>query len=72
MISIDVTKCHTCQFPAIYHEIINYTNRENKCPMCENVINPQLLEKLDDPITYLKSRKVASLDMFQKEINKDI
>ena len=72
MIALDVTKCPGCQFPAIYHEFVNYTTKENKCPMCEITVNPQTLEKLDDPIVYLKSRNVASLEMIEKEMKKDI
>ena len=71
MIALDVTKCPQCNFPAIYSEMVNYTKNEKKCPMCECDINFQILEKIDEPIVYLKSRKVASLDLIEKEIKKD-
>ena len=30
-----------------------------KCPMCGGEVDPSLLQPLEDPISYLKSRKVA-------------
>ena len=32
---------------------------EVKCPMCGGEVDPNLLQPLDDPSSYLKSRKVA-------------
>ena len=71
MIALDVTKCTNCNFPAIYNEMINYTKIEKKCPMCECDLNSQVLEKIEEPIAYLKSRKVASLEMIEKEMKKE-
>jgi hypothetical protein len=39
--------------------------------MCESECDPQLLERVDDPLTYLKTRKIASLEMAEKERKKE-
>ena len=40
-------------------EMKNLMINDVKCPMCGGEVDPSLLQPLDDPIAYLKSRKVA-------------
>jgi len=66
--STDLTKCPFCKFPAIMSEFINFLNLVNdkQCPMCDNVIDYQLLEIIEEPIIYLKTRKIANLELLEK------
>jgi hypothetical protein len=71
MTYLDITKCSHCNFPAIYQEFVNILKIDGKCPMCEGEMNPQLLTNIEEPIIYLKSRKVASLELIEKEKKKE-
>jgi hypothetical protein len=72
MTPLDVTKCSHCHFPAIIQEFINIIKVEGKCPMCEGDINHQLIAAIEEPIAYLKTRKVASLEMIEKKKKENI
>jgi len=69
VISNDLTKCPSCCFPAILSELVSYlTNlNEKRCPMCEEIIDYQLLEKIEDSAGYLKTRKIANLETIERE-----
>ena len=55
----DLSKCPNCNFPCNIPEMKNLLVNEVKCPMCSGEVDPNLLQPLDDPSAYLKSRKVA-------------
>ena len=54
-----LSKCPNCNFPCNIQEMKNLMVNDVKCPMCGGEVDPNLLQPLDDPIAYLKSRKVA-------------
>ena len=54
-----LSKCPNCNFPCNIQEMKNLMINDVKCPMCGGEVDPNLLQPLDDPISYLKSRKVA-------------
>lgn len=66
--SSELTKCNHCSFPAIIPEFIAYLNFsiEKLCPICDEIVDIQLLEKIEDPVSFLKTRKIASLDLVEK------
>ena len=55
----ELSKCPNCNFPCNIPEMKNLMVNEVKCPMCGGEVDPNLLQPLDDPSAYLKSRKVA-------------
>ena len=55
----DLAKCPHCNFPFNIEEMKELLINEVKCPMCSGEMDPKLVEKINDPIGYLKSRKVA-------------
>ena len=69
VITSELTKCPSCNFPGIFSEFVSYLMNvnEKKCPMCEEAVDHQLLEKLEDPLTYLKSRKIANLELVERD-----
>jgi WD repeat-containing protein 19 len=71
MTAKDCTKCTHCHFPAILPELTTLLMNDRVCPMCEGNLDPQLLDKIDDSVIYLKSRKTASLEMAEKEKQKE-
>ena len=56
----DLSKCPHCNFPAMISEMKELLVNEVKCPMCEGEVDANLMEKIEDPIAYLKGRKVAA------------
>ena len=54
-----LSKCPNCNFPCNIPEMKQLLVNEVKCPMCGGEVDPNLLQPLDDPSAYLKSRKVA-------------
>ena len=55
----ELSKCPHCNFPCNIPEMKGLLINEVKCPMCGGEVDPNLLQPLDDPSAYLKSRKVA-------------
>ena len=55
----ELSKCPKCNFPCNIPEMKKLLVNEVKCPMCGGEVDPNLLQPLDDPSAYLKSRKVA-------------
>ena len=55
----ELSKCPHCNFPCNIPEMKKLLVNEVKCPMCSGEVDPNLLQPLDDPSAYLKSRKVA-------------
>jgi len=63
VISSDLTKCPNCHFPAITSEFKKILgNEQGVCMMCEERIDPYRLEKMEDVVPYLKSRKISRID----------
>ena len=56
----DLSKCPHCNFPCNISEMKELLVNEVRCPMCNGEMDANLLEKIDEPINYLKGRKVAS------------
>jgi WD repeat-containing protein 19 len=69
VISVELSKCPHCNFPAILSEFISYLNSvtDKNCPMCDEAVDYQLLEKMEDPINYIKTRKIANMEMLEKK-----
>jgi WD repeat-containing protein 19 len=69
VITSELTKCPSCNFPAILSEYVSYLSNvnEKKCPMCEDPVDYQLLEKMEDPLDYLKTRKIANMETVERE-----
>ena len=69
VIAAELVKCPVCLFPAILSELVSYLGMSNEkiCPMCEEPIDHQLLEVLEDHLGYLKSRKIANMEAVEKE-----
>ena len=56
----DLSKCPHCNFPAMISEMKELLINQVQCPMCEGEMDANLMEKMEDPLSYLKGRKVAS------------
>jgi len=68
-----LTKCPNCHFPAITNEYKKLLAQEQGiCMMCEERIDPYRLEKMEDVVPYLKSRKISRMDEVFKVDNKNL
>ena len=55
----DLSQCPNCHFPCNISEMKELLVNEVRCPMCNGEMDANLLEKIDDPVNWLKGRKVA-------------
>jgi WD repeat-containing protein 19 len=67
----DITQCPSCKFPGIMSEFTSYltSSQDKTCPMCDEGVDYQLLEKVLDIQNYLKSRKIANMESIEKPSN---
>jgi WD repeat-containing protein 19 len=57
----ELTKCPHCNFPAMLSELRELMVNDVHCPMCDKEIDAKLMEKMDNPVPYLETRKVRNL-----------
>ncbi|KAK7098094.1 WD repeat-containing protein 19-like [Littorina saxatilis] len=56
----DFTACPSCDFPAVFSEFIRLLETEENCPMCNEKILKENLQKLPDPQKYIFAEEVAA------------
>lgn len=57
----ELTKCPHCNFPAMLSELRELMVNDVHCPMCDKEIDAKLMEKMDNPVPYLETRKVRKM-----------
>jgi WD repeat-containing protein 19 len=50
----DWSKCPACSFPGLCSEFKKFLATDKQCPMCEQTISPNQIERMENPTPVLK------------------
>ncbi|XP_076468006.1 WD repeat-containing protein 19-like [Babylonia areolata] len=62
----DLAACPSCDFPAIHSEFVRLLETEENCPMCNEKVTKDKVQKVTDPEKYIRPPEGTALDTSEK------